>query len=217
MPIVVVKRKGARRIVLRYQPLAHAVSLTLPRYVTIEQGLGFVDKKRDWVLTQMEKRAPLIAFEDGQTIPVLGQNYRLRHVGGRGVVRPEEAALLVPGGKEFMPRRVREWLKTQAREGIATRAEAKAKILGVRIAKVSLRDTRSLWGSCNRKGNLSFSWRLILAPEDVLDYVVAHEVAHLKELNHSERFWRVVETLCPHWQASRRWLKKHGDTLYRYR
>lgn len=217
LPIIVHKRRGARNISLRYQPLAHALSLTLPFYVTVEQGLGFIETKRDWVLRQMEKRAAPVLFEDGQAIPVLGKPCRIRHIGGRGAARLEGDGLLVFGEKEFLSRRVRDWLKAKAREEITARARATAAQIGRRIGKISLRDTRSLWGSCNRAGNLSFSWRLILAPEDVLDYVVAHEVAHLKELNHSPRFWKLVEELCPHWQPSRRWLKTHGNELYRYR
>lgn len=223
VPVLVKKRRGARRITLRYQPLFHALSLTLPKHVAIEQALDFMEKKREWVLKQMEKCARPIRFEDGQVISMLGQNYRLQHVGGRGVVRiipsplREEGKIVIPGDPEFLARRVRDWLKHLARREIGARARAKAETIGVTVGKIALRDTRSLWGSCTRAGNLSFSWRLVLAPEHVLDYVVAHEVAHLKELNHSPRFWKVVEGLCPHWETSRRWLKEEGDTLHRYR
>lgn len=115
-----------------------------------------------------------------------------------------------------MARRVREWLKKEARAEIAAIAAAKAERIGRSIKKISLRDTRSLWGSCNHKGNLSFSWRLVFAPRDILDYIVSHEVAHLAELNHSAAFWRIVAELCPHWRESRAWLKKYGEQLFRY-
>lgn len=205
-----------RNIVLRYQPSHHALSLTLPRTVSIEQGVGFIEKKRDWVLQQMSKRACVIPFEDGQIIPILSRNYRLTHAGGRGVIRLEDGKILVPGQPEFMTRRVREWLKNLAKEEITERAHAKAEEIGYPIGKITLRDTRSLWGSCTNAGNISFSWRLVLAEEEILDYVVSHEIAHLAELNHGPRFWKIVEELCPHWKASRRWLKTHGDALYRY-
>lgn len=217
LPVVVRKRRRVRNITLRYQPLAHALSLTLPWQATVKQGLAFIETRREWVLTQLSRRALVVPFADGQTIMLRGRPCRLVHAGGRGVVRLDGDCLIVPGQREFMARRVREWLIKRAREEILFRAHAKAGIIGGSIRKITLRDTRSLWGSCNRAGNLSFSWRLILAPESVLDYVVAHEVAHLKELNHGPRFWLLVEALCPHWRESRRWLKAHGSALHRYR
>lgn len=216
LPILITKRKGARSIVLRYQPLKHALTLTLPPYVSIRKGLGFIEKKQDWVHKQLAKHQDKIPFADGSMLPVLGTEYRLTHVGGRGVVRMEHGQLFVPGDPTFMARRVRDWLKKTAYEAISQRAHTQADLLGCTIRKITLRDTRSLWGSCTRNGHLSFSWRLLLAPPEVLDYLVSHEVAHLVEMNHSKRFWTIVETLCPHWRTSRHWLKKHGDRLFRY-
>jgi predicted metal-dependent hydrolase len=233
IPIVIRKRKGARNLVLRYQPVKHCLTLSLPRHVSERSGVAFVEKKREWVEKQITRKPEKIPFADGQVIPVLGQEYRLVHVGGRGVVqtddggwrtedtnlsvlRPPSSVVCVPGNPEFMARRVREWLKERARQEVTARAQEKAKMLGYKISKITLRDTRSLWGSCNRKGNLTFSWRLVFAPLDVLDYVVAHEVGHLKELNHSAAFWRIVAELCPDWEQHRVWLKKHGNGLYRF-
>jgi predicted metal-dependent hydrolase len=216
LPIIVSMRKGARSLVLRYQPLTHALMLTLPPHVSVKKGLQFVERKRDWVLQQLEKRPEKISFVHDSVVPVLGREYRLKHAGGRGVVRKEEGIILVPGEAAFMARRLRDWLKKLARKEIMRLAAVKAKELNRRINKITLRDTRSLWGSCTQNGNLSFSWRLVFAPPDVLDYLVSHEVAHLVELNHSARSWNIVESLCPHFQQSRTWLRKHGDSLYRY-
>lgn len=216
LPIIVKKRKGARHMVLRYQPLARALSLTLPYHTPVAQGLEFVEGKRGWVLKQLIHCPPSVPFGDGQVIPVLGREYRIVHIGGRGIIRQREGVLQVPGEAAFTARRVREWLFTQAKSHIAAATRAKADRIGRRVAKITLRDTQSLWGSCTDDGKLSFSWRLVLAPPDICDYVISHEVAHLAELNHSPAFWRVVAELCPHWKASRRWLKAHGDTLYAY-
>src|SRR5262249_62094428 len=122
----------------------------------------------------------------------------------------------VPGDKQFMSRRVQEWLKVQIREEIVKLAQKKADQIGARVKRVSLRDTSSRWGSCSHDGNLSFSWRLVLAPYEVLEYLVSHEVAHIKEHNHSEKFWALVEKLYPDYEKAQHWLKAHGATLYAY-
>jgi len=245
LPVVVSKRKGARSMVLRYQPVAQALTLTLPWHVSVSRGLKFIEEKRAWVLRELTAHPQKVPFTDGQTIPVLGAEYKIVHVGGRGVVtaipsprggglgrghdsaQQNNAPLLtsplkgggiieVPGDEAFMARRVCEWIKKQTEHAIRVNAEEKAEKLGCKIKKITLRDTRSLWGSCTSGGNLSFSWRLAFASPEVLDYLVAHEVAHLAELNHGPAFWKTVGELCPHWKKSRRWIKKYGNTLYRY-
>jgi predicted metal-dependent hydrolase len=118
--------------------------------------------------------------------------------------------------KVFMARRVRDWLKQEARMRISELARQKATLIGKTVRQVSVRDTSSRWGSCSHAGNLSFSWRLILAPYEVFDYVVSHEVAHLQEFNHSDAFWAVVEQLSPGHERWRHWLAAHGPRLYAY-
>ena len=218
LPVIVRRRRGVRRFTIRYHPLAHAISLTLPPYASIRQGLRFAEAKREWIARQIQKKPQPVPFCDGQTIPVLGKNYVLKHVGGRGVVRVDELSdiIFVPGDAAFMARRVRQWLKEQARKEITALAGRKAEIVGARIRKISLRDTSSRWGSCSHDGNLSFSWRLILAPYEVLEYLVSHEVAHLRELNHSNAFWLVVAQLFPAYKEAQQWLRRHGSTLYAY-
>lgn len=127
-----------------------------------------------------------------------------------------EGIIIVPGEAEFLARRVREWLKRRAREEIVPRAEQKASEIGKRLKKISLRDTSSRWGSCSHDGNLSFSWRLIFAPAEVLDYLVCHEVAHLAHHNHGPAFWAAVRRLCPDYEKAQNWLKQHGRRLYAY-
>jgi predicted metal-dependent hydrolase len=216
LPIIIRKRPTSRRFVIRYQPLTHSLSLTLPRYASLRQGLDFVEEKRHWIASQLKEHAQKIPFADGQIIPVLGRNYTLRHIGGRGLVRIEGDLILVPGDADFMARRIREWLKNRARDAIVPLAHTKAAELGKTISRISLRDTVSHWGSCNRHHRLSFSWRLVFAPSHVLDYIVCHEVAHLDQLNHKPAFWKTVEKLCPEYETARQWLGKHGHTLYGY-
>ena len=128
--------------------------------------------------------------------PISATEHRIRHrPAERGAVWRESGEIHVSGRPEHLPRRVEDWLKQEARHEIERRAHEKAAELGKKVRRVTIRDPRSRWGSCSPDGALSFSWRLILAPRFVLDYVVAHEVAHLRELNHSNRFWRITETL----------------------
>lgn len=216
LPIVIRKNAGARNMVIRYQPLQHHISLTLPRYVSIAQGLRFVEEKRGWLEGQLRGTIKPVAFSDGQKIPVLGRIYTIAHVGGRGVVRVEGEQILVPGEQEFLARRLRVWLRSQAKEAIEALVKEKAAIIERPYRKIGLRDTSSRWGSCNHKGHLSFSWRLVFAPYEVLAYVVCHEVAHLKHLDHSDAFWETVSLLDPAQKTARRWLRIHGARLYAY-
>ena len=127
-----------------------------------------------------------------------------------------ERTINVAGDAPHVSRRVTDWLKKEARSEINARANAAAEALDKRILKIQIRDTRSRWGSCSEDARLSFSWRLMMAPENVLTYVVAHEVAHLVELNHSDRFWRLVDQLCPGNEPAKYWLKRHGASLHRF-
>ena len=216
VPIVIRKNARSRNMVMRYQPLQHHISLTLPRYVSIAQGLDFVATKRSWLEKQVQQHGQHVPLADGAIIPVLGTNYRIRHTGGRGVVHVAGDEILVPGEAAFAARRLRDWLKELLRKEIMALALLKAQALGVKFKKIGLRDTRSRWGSCSHDGNLSFSWRLVFAPRQVMEYVVCHEVAHLKHLDHSSRFWAAVEKLDATHLAQREWLRVHGPTLYTY-
>jgi predicted metal-dependent hydrolase len=214
LPIVIRKNARSRNMVIRYQPLQHHIALTLPRYVSIAQGLRFVEQKRGWIERQLKHAARPSPLQHGACIPVLGHTYRIEHVGGRGVVRVEGAELLVPGDAAFVGRRVREWLKAQLYAEVTTLAQTHAARIGKQVSKVTLRDTTSRWGSCNHKGHLSFSWRLVFAPYDVMEYVVCHEVAHLQHMDHSPAFWRTVELLQPGHERQRQWLQTQGSSLY---
>jgi predicted metal-dependent hydrolase len=216
LPIIIRKHPSSRRITLRFQPLQHSLMLTLPRYVSIKQGLHFVEQKRRWIEQQIDETMQHFPFEEGRMVPMLGRQYRICHVGGRGVVRIEDDAMLVPGDIEFLPRRVRDWLKQEARTQMTLRAKSKALQIDAQMRGVTVRDTTSRWGSCSHSGHLSFSWRLLLAPEEVFDYVVSHEVSHLKEFNHSATFWAIVAQLCPGYKDAQQWLVANGQSLYGY-
>jgi predicted metal-dependent hydrolase len=154
-------------------------------------------------------------------LPLRGVEHRIEHrKGARGApwieTGPDVPRLCVAGEAPHLPRRVRDYLKREARRELETASRAAARALGVNIRRVSVRDQSSRWGSCSTTGVLSYSWRLILAPPFVLEYLAAHEVAHLVEMNHSRRFWRLVERICPDMTRAKAWLDAHGAGLHRY-
>lgn len=153
-------------------------------------------------------------------LPLRDVPHRITHRVARGTVWTEESEagplLCVAGDPVHLPRRVRDYLKREAKRELDAASRQYAAALGVKIARVSIRDQVSRWGSCTSAGVLSYSWRLILAPPQVLDYLAAHEVAHLVEMNHSRKFWRVVAGICPEWERARAWLNTHGTELHRY-
>jgi len=226
--VITVRISGrAKRVGLRLDPAGERAVLTVPWGAPLDRAVRFAQDQAGWLAWNLAKQPKRIVFEDGAVIPMLGREIRLRHRPDqrRGVWlqggEPDNDAnplpeLCVSGEADHMARRVTDWLKRRAREEISPRARAHARTLDRRVAKISIRDTTSRWGSCSSRGGLSFSWRLVLAPEEVLDYVSAHEAAHLVEMNHSPAFWRLVGQLVGDWEPQRRWLKRHGAELHRY-
>lgn len=207
----------AGRMSLRIDGMSDGVVLVLPPHVPAAEGLRFAAAKRDWIRQRLATLPQRVAFADGAEVPVLGTVHRVRHrPDARRGVWTEDGELHVSGRPEHLPRRLTDWLKARAQHEAAIRAHSLAAALDKKIAAVVVRDQRSRWGSCSADGRLAFSWRLVLAPEAVLAYVVAHEVAHLVELNHSPAFWRLVRQLMPEMAAPRHWLKLNGPTLHRY-
>lgn len=215
--VTVRRNPRARRLYLRIDPVRADVVLVLPRGVGLQEGLRFAHDRRGWLAGRLAAMPPPTPFVDGATIPLLGEDVTIRHEPqGRGGVARHGNELRVPGRAEHLARRVRDWLRGRARTELATRSRALATQIGRQVARVRISDPKSRWGSCSSRGGLSYSWRLILAPPDVLDYVVAHEVAHLVEHNHGRRFWALVDSLAPGAQAARAWLLRHGNALLRY-
>ncbi len=207
----------ARRVCLRIDPVAAGAELVLPRGVAVEDGLRFARSRRDWLASRLAALPRRTPFADGATIPVLGEMLIIRHrPQARGGVRRAGRELIVAGDIAHLARRVRDWLKAAAHARLDERSAALASRLGRRIAGLRLGDPKSRWGSCSPTGRLAYSWRLVLAPLAVLDYVVAHEVAHLVELDHGSRFWRLVAELAGEFESPRAWLKRHGTTLLAY-
>jgi len=218
VPLVFRENRRARRIIMRLDYGAASVVVVLPKRTSRQEGKRFALSNKDWIAERLDQLAEPIPFRNGAVVPFLGEPHRIRHrATARGVVWCEEGEINVAGYEEHLPRRVHEWLKAEAKREIETRARDKAEAIGKKITKISIRDTKSRWGSCTDEGELAFSWRLILAPKYVLDYVIGHEVAHLKEMNHGPRFWKLCRELAPRSiNLARDWLEAHGTELYRY-
>ncbi len=217
IPLVVSRNPRARRIILRLDGLSGEVRLVLPKRMALREGLDFAKAKADWLIEQIDALPERVPFADGAVIPVLGRDHVIRHLPAarRGVWR-EDGAIYVSGFAEHVARRVTDFLKAEARDEIGPRARVQAAAIERQVSRLTIRHMTSRWGSCGSDGALCFCWRLILAPEPVLDYVVAHEVAHLKYMSHGPRFWKLVGRLAPEAAGARAWLKAHGDRLLAY-
>ncbi len=222
LPIRVERHRRARHVSLRMDVAAGGAVLVLPHGAPLEEGVAFANSKRQWLADSIAALPPRVTFAHGVIVPVLGVRHIVSHTPWwRGTVRRAtdllgDAMLEVGGERQHLPRRLGDWLHNEARREITPRAMDKAEHLGRRPRRIAIRDTHSCWGSCSPEGALSFCWRLILAPAWVLDYVVAHEVAHLVHMNHSRDFWAQVDDITGDMTAARKWMRRNGSSLLRY-
>ena len=201
----------ARRMTLRVPRAGGSVVLTLPMRASLSSGREFVQSKADWLRRTVAAMPGPQLVADGVQFPVAGQAVLLRALPLRQV-RLQDGILAVPAGRPVGPT-VQAWLKHRAHVALREAVDRHAEALGRKPRAMSLRDTRSRWGSCTSDGRLMFSWRLAMAPPLVLDYVAAHEVAHLAHMDHSPRFWAEVARLMPGHDPHRAWLRRHGSEL----
>ena len=221
VPVRLRRNNRARRLILRADAARNdgeaGVVVTLPTGVPIAEALGWAGMQSAWISRHLEKLPERIPFTDGARVPLLGDEHIIRHAPeARRGVWAAGGTIYVSGREEHLARRLTDWLKKEARKRISALATAKAERLGHKHGRISIRDTKSRWGSCASNGNLNFSWRLVMAPEFVFDYVVAHEVAHLAEHNHGPAFWHHVADLTDEPERARAWLRSFGPGLHRY-
>ena len=206
----------ARRMSLRVSRLDGRVTLTLPRGVPARAAVAFAEERAGWIRGHLAEIAAPERFALGSRLPVEGRSCTVV-AAARSALRTQSGEIAVSRRARSVPAAVGGLLKTLARERLTAASDDYAARLGMVYARITLRDTRSRWGSCSEAGALMYSWRLVMAPPDVLDYVAAHEVAHLAVMDHSARYWQVVGRLCPGYEAPRRWLREHGQELHRWR
>jgi predicted metal-dependent hydrolase len=216
------RHRQARRYTLRIDAVTREVILTIPPRGSLKEARDFVQSHGGWIAARLKRMPAAAPFMHGIEVPLRGVPHRIVHRRGtRGTVWTEtdgngERLLCVAGDPPHLDRRIAEFLKREARRELENASRRHAESLGVKVKRISVRDQSSRWGSCSSAGVLSFSWRLILAPPFVLDYLAAHEVAHLVELNHSPRFWRLVRRLHPGFERAKSWLDSRGTDLHRY-
>jgi hypothetical protein len=206
----------ARKISLRIDPAQGGVVITLPMRASRRAGLALLQTHEAWVAERLASLPSALPFLAGAAVPVRGVPHEICPVpAGRGGAWIEDQRILVTGQPEFLGRRVADCLKRLARQELTAQATAKAKLAELSPKCVRIKDTRTRWGSCAPDGTLAFCWRLICAPDFVQDYVVGHEVAHLRHMNHGRHFWALADELTPHRATASAWLDRHGPALLR--
>jgi predicted metal-dependent hydrolase len=206
----------ARRVSLRIDPCGGAVVVTMPLRAARGAGVALLMSNADWVTARLARLPKAVPFIDGALVPIADVPHRIRHMpGARGGAWIEADELRVSGAPEFLRRRVLDFLRTEARRRLILLVAAKAASIGMIPRRLVVKDTRTRWGSCASDGSLAFSWRLVMAPDFVQDYVAAHEVAHLRHMNHGKRFWALVDRLTPHTAEAIAWLRTDGSRLLR--
>ncbi|WP_026606839.1 M48 family metallopeptidase [Methylocapsa acidiphila] len=222
---------AARRFTLRVRAGTHEVVLTMPTRGSLAEAKSFAGRNAAWIGARLRRLPAKIGLLPGDCVPLRGVLHQIAHRAvGRGTIWIEPAPrgaedagqggalplICVNAEASFIPRRVQDYLIREARRDLEGAVARHSKAIGVAPRKMTLRDTASRWGSCSSTGALSFSWRLIMAPQFVLDYLAAHEVAHLKYMNHSAAFWAAVESLSSEVEAAEAWLKANGASLLRF-
>ncbi len=219
--IVTVKRsKRAKRVALRLDPAQRVINLVVPEKMPLSKAYRFAQAHEDWVTQTLEKLAPPLPFKDGANLPIFGDTISLHIHHNSDLKRTkliqDDDALHVHTYMDDPTNRITSHLRKIAHAGLADMASEKAEQINKTIASISVRDTKSRWGSCSQSGDISFSWRLIFAPYDAIDYVVAHEVAHLIHMDHSKDFWALCRDLSCNFVEGKYWMQNHGNELMRY-
>lgn len=219
LPVRVVDNPRATRLTLRIVPGGQALRLTTPPHVSDLQIDAFLDRNRKWVETRIARLPETVSLKDGVTISFLGVGHEIVFVEKlRGVVEPVlvsgNPVLRIPGEGASRGRKLLAFMKKEARTRLDKAVARHAAAANVRPRAIRITDTASRWGSCSTTRTLSFSWRIVMAPPEVLDYLAAHEVAHLREMNHGSAFWDLVRTLCPNMEQHKAWLRQNGPSLH---
>lgn len=220
--LAIVRHPRARRYTIRVRDAYRDVVLTMPRRGSLAEAHVFAQKNVAWIASKLAKLPDVVPFADGMIIPFRGEPHRITHrpdARGTAWIEQDEtgnALLCVAGSASHVSRRVTDFLKREAKKALTKASHAYASKIGVSVKHIGLRDSASRWGSCSESGSLSYSWRLILAPDYVLDYLAAHEIAHRIELNHSDRFWALLDSMTPDRVRAEAWLGAHGNSLHRF-
>ena len=212
--------KRAKRLALRLDSKDRKIRFTIPPRCPIKKARLFLLQNESWVLGNIDKLPPLIPLTHGQIIPVFGHDRRINISYEITLKRTDitlnKNEITIKTNKDDPTPRLVRFLKKEAEKELTRLTKEKAAQIDKTVAAVQVRDTKSRWGSCGHDSKISFSWRLIFAPHTVLDYVVAHEVAHLQHMDHSRAFWACCKSLCEDYTYGKSWLHENGNELMRY-
>lgn len=218
LPLRIVENNRATRLTLRIAAGGTGLRITVPPGISQREVDRFLERHRGWLEQRLSKLPDQPQVRPGIKVPVRGVPHTIVHEPGRrGLARisatQDGPVLIVHGDRRHLPRRVADFLKREAKCEIEVLVAKHTATVGRRAKAVRFRDTTSRWGSCTSEGSLSFSWRIAMAPATVIDYLVAHEVAHLIEMNHGPKFWKLCRELCPRTDEAKAWLKRNGSAL----
>lgn len=215
----VIYSNRSRKLTLRIDKKERIAVLTIPKYCSRKKAVSFVESHQDWVLDNLKRIPELKSFQENENISIFGKSYQIVHTDIRGNTRLDKKnkILYISGGKEFLHRRVKDFIKKEALTEFTKRSIEVAEKIGKTVHNVCIKDTKSRWASCSSLNNINYSWRLALAPEYVIRYIVAHEVSHLKHHDHSAYFWALVEFLEEDANKGKEWLTENGHLLYMYK
>jgi len=207
----------AKRISIKVDRVGGGITLTAPSRAMIPEARRFLKSRASWVEARKAEAVEPTPFVDGAKIPVHGILREIVHdPAAPDPVRLTDSAIIISGSTDLLPTLLTKFFKAEARRALKKASDRHAATLGLKIVGLTIRDQKTRWGSCSSSGKLSFSWRLAMAPTYVLEYLAAHEAAHLRHMNHGPKFWKLVAELDPNWRKAEDWLKRHGPNLRRY-
>lgn len=216
MNIKVVKSPLAKKLTLRIDEKNRIPVLTIPKFCSSRKAISFVEEHQDWIQKNLAKIPLSAKFTNGDSFSFMGKSIIINHSLSQRGAQIKDGFLFIGGSKEFLHRRVCDFIKKQAQKELFSLSCFFAQKINCKIHNITLKDTKSRWGSCSNKNNINYNWRIALAPYFVIEYLVCHEVSHLAHQNHSADFWQCVAELCPQYQEGRNWLKTNGKELYKY-
>lgn len=206
-----------RRLNLRIDHKKHIVVLSMPKLCSKKKAFDFINEHIDWIEEKLASLPEIKEFEADETIRLFGATITICHNNDFGAPKLIDKTLFVGGDKEFLHRRIKDYIKREAKKIFYAKSKVLADKIGCKLTGVSIKDTKSRWGSCSTLKHINYNWRVALAPDFVIDYLMAHEVAHLKHQDHSSDFWKTVNILCPSADEGKKWLVQNGNTLYLYK
>ena len=216
--IIIKKNKLSRNYKLTFDKRRLYGLVSIPKHISFKDGIAFAQENADWLSEQYNEMMPLIKIENGLNIYFEGEKRKLIYLNDqKSNVKLSNKSIIITNGNNAHQKIFYEWIKKRVLEKTKETVFNFSKILNVKIRNIRLSNSFSYWGSCNSNNDISINWRLVFSPSEVLEYIIAHEMSHLVEFNHSKKFWTLVDKLISKRKKQEIWLKKNGNYLYRVR